>query len=78
MHVGVDVGLAEAEGLSLGVEVVGDVGVSLGVEVVGVVVVGVEVVGDTDGLVEGLDVGVSLGVGGNVVVSAGNLNTFEI
>ena len=58
MHVGVDVGLAEAEGLSLGVEVVGDVGVSLGVEVVGVVVVGVEVVGDTDGLVEGLDVGV--------------------
>jgi hypothetical protein len=36
VHVGVDVGLAEAEGLSLGVEVVGD----------------------TDGLVEGLDVGV--------------------
>jgi hypothetical protein len=32
------------------------------VEVVGVENVGVEVVGDTDGLVEGLDVGVSLGV----------------
>ena len=52
VHVGADVGLAE--GLSLGVEVVG-------VEVEGDVL-GLEVVGDLLGLTDGLDVGVSVGV----------------
>ena len=52
VHVGADVGLAE--GLTLGVDVVG-------VEVVGDVQ-GLEVVGDSLGLTDGLDVGVSVGV----------------
>ena len=52
VHVGADVGLAE--GLTLGVDVVG-------VEVEGDVL-GLEVVGDSLGLTDGLDVGVSVGV----------------
>jgi hypothetical protein len=52
VHVGADVGLAE--GLTLGVDIVG-------VEVEGDVL-GLEVVGDSLGLTDGLDVGVSVGV----------------